>query len=197
MKRGRFARLWQWVERQANGPRAQQALFAVAFAEASVFPVPPDAMLAPLVMAQPQRVWRWALVCTLGSALGAVAGWWIGFALFESVARPLLALYGIEEAFAKAQQGFAEHGAWLVLLAAVSPLPFKAITIAAGAFAMPWLELFVLSFFARGLRFFLLAALIAYGGTKLRRSLHRNAPFWLGAAMAAMVAGFALLWALR
>ena len=125
--------LYDWTLRLAAKPRANYALGAVSFADSSFFPVPPDILLIPMVIANRRRAWRLALICTLTSVLGAIAGYVIGAALFEQVARPILALYGYSERFAEFAITYNEYGAWIVLIAGLTPFPFKVVTIASGA----------------------------------------------------------------
>jgi len=117
----------------AASPRAPWWLAAVAFAEASVFPIPPDALLIPMVMARPDRAWRLAAVCTIGSVAGGALGYLIGYAVFDQLARPVIELYGYGPRFAAFQAMYAEYGLWLILIKGLTPIPYKIVTIASGA----------------------------------------------------------------
>ncbi len=173
--------------------RAMGWLFAVAFVESSVFPIPPDAMLVPMVLAKKARAWRVALVCTLGSVLGALLGYAIGALLFEAVGRPLIAFYGYAEPFAQFTARYNQWGAWIVAFAALTPFPFKVITIASGATGLD-LAVFVLSAtLARGLRFTLEAALLWRFGPSIRGFIEGHLKFVTTAFFCLLIGGFVMI----
>jgi membrane protein YqaA with SNARE-associated domain len=117
----------------AGHPQATWFLAAVAFAEASFFPVPPDALLVAMGLARPRRVWFYALICTIGSVAGGALGYYIGYAVFDRLALPLIHFYHMEHAFQTFQQKFARYGVDLILIKGLTPIPYKLVTIAAGA----------------------------------------------------------------
>ena len=146
----------------------------VAFIESSVFPIPPDVLLIPMVLAARRRAWLIAAVCTLASVVGGAAGYGIGYYLFESLGRPLLNFYGYMDQFAAFQAQFNEWGAWIVAGAGLTPFPYKVITIASGATALdPWVFM-VASLLSRGARFFLLAGLLWYFGPPIRTFIEKH-----------------------
>ena len=156
-------KLYDWVFVQARSPHATKALAAVSFAESSFFPIPPDVMLAPMVLARPDRAWFYAAVCTAASVLGALVGYAIGFFL-EPVGMWLLSVLGKAETFEASKALFQQHGAWVILIKGLTPIPFKLITIAAGIFRFN-LPLFVaLCVVTRGARFFLVAFVLRRWG---------------------------------
>ncbi len=186
-------RLYDGTMRLAGHPRAVWLLVAVAAAESVFFPVPVDALLIPMVLAAPARAWRYAAICTGASVAGGVAGYGVGAFLFEAAGAPLLEFYDYGEAFAEAQALYNAHGGLIVFTAAFSPIPYKVFTIASGV-AGTDLGAFVLASAAgRGLRFFIVAALLWRFGEPLRAFIERRlAPLTL-AFTVLLVAGFVLL----
>ncbi|HKK05153.1 MAG: DedA family protein [Gammaproteobacteria bacterium] len=167
-----FSPLYERGMRWAGHPHAPRYLFALAFAEASFFPLPPDVMLAPMALATPARAWRFALIATTASVLGGVLGYLIGHFAFELV-EPLLHQWGYWESYQRAAQWFDRWGFWAVFLAGFSPIPYKVFTIGAGVAAMSVLPFLVASFVGRGGRFFLVAGLMAWGGERMENLLRR------------------------
>lgn len=167
-------RLYDWTLSLAEGPSALWALAIIAFVESSVFPIPPDILMIPLILARPRQAFLIAGICTAASVAGALLGYYIGFALFEVVGKPILDFYGKGAAFAEFQTRFNAYGAWAVLIAGVTPFPFKVITIASGATHLS-LPVFILSsIVARGLRFFVVAALLWRFGAPIRDFIERR-----------------------
>lgn len=162
-------RLYDWTLRLAGHPRAELALGGVTFAESSFFPIPPDALLVPMVLANRAKAWRYAAICAISSVLGGIAGYFIGLLLFESVAMPILAFYGLLENFEQVAERYNELGWLMVLLGGgFTPLPYKVITITSGVTQLD-LWLFVgLSLVARSLRFAATCALLFWAGTPSR-----------------------------
>lgn len=167
-------RLYEWMLEKAAHRHAPRWLAGISFAESSFFPIPPDAMLIPMCLARPGKAFWYAFVCTVASVLGALAGYAIGYFLFEAVGEPILRFYGLTHAFDRFAGDFNEQGWIIVLLAGFTPLPFKVITIAAGATAMPLHILIVASIIARAARFFLVAALLWKFGEPMKRIIDRH-----------------------
>ena len=167
-------RLYDWVMNAAAGKHAPAALFGVAFIESSVFPIPPDVMLVPMVLAQRVKAWWFALIATLGSVTGGILGYAIGFFLYESVGRLVLEFYGYAEKFTHFQGRYNEWGAWIVFIAGVTPFPYKVITIASGVTQLDLTTFTVASVLARGLRFFLVAALLWWIGPPIRAFIEKR-----------------------
>ena len=168
--------LYDWTFRLSASPHALWALAIVAFLESSVFPIPPDVLIIPMVLARPSRAWLIAGVAMAASVAGALLGYWIGSGLFESVGRPVLEFYGKDKYFAEFSDRYNEWGAWAVLIAGITPFPFKVITILSGSTGLSLPVFIVSSILARGFRFFLVAGLLWYFGAPIRAFIDR----WLG-----------------
>ncbi len=147
-------------------------LAALSFAESSFFPVPPDVMLAPMVLAERKKGWNLAAICTLASVLGGVLGYVIGAFFFDALA-PFLTRHGYMDTINQAQSYFETYGFWFILVAGFSPIPYKLFTIAAGLLGMPLLPFLAGSIIGRGARFFLVAGLIILGGDRMANSLRK------------------------
>jgi len=183
-------RLYDWMMRLAAGPKALPALAAVSFAESSFFPIPPDAMLLPMVLARPERAWRIAMVATIASVLGGIAGYAIGYYLFQTVGRSIIEAYGYEEEFDAFRLTYAEWGLWIILIKGLTPIPYKLVTIASGAAAFNF-PLFVLaSILTRGARFFLVAGLLRWFGPPIREFVERRLTLVTTVFVVAIVGGF-------
>jgi membrane protein YqaA with SNARE-associated domain len=161
-----FSRLLEMVMGWAEHRHASYYLAGLSFAESSFFPIPPDVMLAPMTLAKPERAWRFALVTTIASVLGGIAGYLIGMFAFELV-EPLLHRAGYWQRYLDAREWFAVWGVWVVFLAGFSPIPYKIFTITAGVVGMVFLPFVVASFVGRGARFFLVAWLMRMGGSRM------------------------------
>jgi membrane protein YqaA with SNARE-associated domain len=185
--------LYDWTMRMAGHRRAMPALFAVSFVESSVFPIPPDVMIVPMVLADKTRAFRIALICTLGSVLGALAGYAIGALLYETVARPLIEFYGYGPAFQDFTARYKEWGAWIVAGAALTPFPYKVITIASGAVGLDLSVFVIASILARGLRFYLEAALLWRFGPPIRDFIEGNLKFVTTAFFCLLIGGFLIV----
>jgi membrane protein YqaA with SNARE-associated domain len=178
---------------QALRPHALWLLALVAFVESSVFPIPPDALLIPMVLAAPQRAWLIASVCTVSSVLGGLAGYAIGALLFDTIGQPILELYGYMAQFAEFQTGYNEWGAWIVFGAGLTPFPYKVITIASGVTGLDLATFTIASIVGRGMRFFMVAALLWWFGEPIRRFIERNLGWLTVLFFAMLLGGFLLL----
>jgi membrane protein YqaA with SNARE-associated domain len=167
-------RLYDWTIRLAESPRALWALAFVAFLESSVFPIPPDVIMIPMIIAAPHRAFLIAGVALVSSVAGGIAGYAIGWGLFESVGRPVLEFYGKDAYFDEFRQSYNEFGAWAVLIAGVTPFPYKVITILSGVTGLNFGVFMVASVIARGVRFFLVAALLWKFGAPIRDFIERR-----------------------
>ena len=170
-----FSRLYDLVLSWAAHPKAPRYLAALSFAESSFFPIPPDVMLAPMVLAQRHRAWFFAALTTVWSVLGGVAGYLIGMFLFGLVAEPIIQFYDAQAGFDSAREQFQKHGIWIVFLAGFTPIPYKLFTISAGLAAMSLIPFVAASLIGRGARFFLVAGLIYAGGERFEAQLRRYA----------------------
>lgn len=168
-----FTRLYAWMLRMAGHRRAVPALAAVSFAESSFFPLPPDIMLVPMVLARREHAWRVAAVCTIASVLGGLAGYAIGALLFETLGRWILDLYGATAYFDRVAAMYDEHGALAVVIGGLTPIPYKVVTIASGAFHYDILMFTLASAASRGLRFFAIAAVVWWFGPAVKTLLER------------------------
>ena len=166
-------RLYDWTMRMAEARGAQHALGTVSFIESSFFPIPPDILLIPMTIAKPAR-WVWfATLCTIASVLGAFVGYAIGALLFELVGEPILAFYGAEDGFERLKARYEEIGGWAVFAAALTPFPYKVITIFSGAVGMNLVAFALVSVVGRAARFFLVAFLCARFGPPVRVFIER------------------------
>ena len=168
-------------------------LFGIAFAEASFFPVPPDALLIPMALARPDRAWRLAAICLAGSVIGGALGYLIGYAVFDQLARPLIELYGYGDRFAAFQALYARWGLWLILVKGLTPIPYKIVTIASGAARFNFWMFMAASVVTRGARFFIVAALLRYYGTPVRDFIERRLTLVTSLLAAGVVGGFLVL----
>lgn len=176
---GLFTRLYDMTLGWSRHRHAPRYLGALSFAESSFFPIPPDVMLMPMCLAQPDRGWWFAALTTLASVLGGAAGYAIGYFALEWVA-PLIGEGGRwAAAYAQASRWFGEWGFWAILIAGFSPIPYKVFTISAGALGMAFLPFLLASAIGRGARFFLVAGLLAWGGASMAARLRLYVE-WIG-----------------
>lgn len=183
-------RLYEWILALAAKPSAPYALGAVAFAESSFFPMPPDAMIVPMAVSRPDRVWLYATIATVASVLGGLVGYAIGALLFDSVGVWLFNLYGLADKAATFQASYATYGHWVILLKGLTPIPYKLVTITSGFahYSLFWFT--VLSVVTRGARFFLLAWLLGRYGVGIRAVLDRHLNVVAGLFAAVIILGF-------
>ena len=166
-------RLYDWTMDLAGHRRANSALAAVSFVESSVFPIPPDVLLIPMVLADRAKAFRIAFICTAASVLGGMLGYGIGVFLFEEIGRPLLEFYGYAPKFAEFQAKYNDWGAWAVFIAGVTPFPYKVITILSGVTALDLFIFTAASVAARGLRFYIVAGLLWKFGEPIREFIEK------------------------
>lgn len=181
-----FSPLYERAMSWARHRRAPWYLGGLSFAESSFFPIPPDVMLAPMSLANPSRAWLFALITTVASVAGGVLGYLIGAFAFDVVA-PLIQDGRYWDGYLEARAWFDRWGFWAIFLAGFSPIPYKVFTIAAGAASMALLPFVIASLIGRGLRFFLVAGLMALGGPRMEAALRRYVD-WLGWATVVLVA---------
>jgi len=167
-------RLYDWTIAIADHPRALWALAVIAFVESSVFPLPPDILMIPMILARPNRAWLIATVALVASVLGGLLGYAIGAFAFETIGQPILESLGKADAAATFNTKFNDFGFWAVLTAGVTPFPYKVITIMSGWTGMPLATFMVTSVLARGLRFFIVAALLWKFGAPIRDFIERR-----------------------
>jgi membrane protein YqaA with SNARE-associated domain len=185
-----FKRLYHWVLSLSESPHAPAALAAVAFAESSFFPLPPDIILVPMSLAKPERAWRYALICTIASVAGGVLGYAIGALLFDTVGQWLIHVYGYGQRVAELKEIYARWGALVILLKGLTPIPYKLVTIVSGLLGYNFAAFVLLSILTRGARFFLLAGALNLFGDPLRLALERHFALFMGVIAVTIVAGF-------
>ena len=181
-----FKQLYDKVLNWSRHRHAEKYLAGLSFAESSFFPVPPDVMLAPMVLAEPDKAIRLALLTTIASVFGGMLGYSIGYFLFDSIA-PWLQESRYWDKYLTAESWFKEWGVWAVFVAGFSPIPYKVFTIAAGVLQMAFIPFVLASAIGRGARFFLLSILISAGGAKLESGLRKYMD-WIGWAVVVLVA---------
>jgi membrane protein YqaA with SNARE-associated domain len=169
-------RIYDWTMDLAAKPNAMLWLAVLAFAESSFFPIPPDVLIIPMVLAAPTRAWRIVAVATAASALGGLAGYAIGLFVFETLGRPILDFYGYFDKFERFQDWYREWGGCIVFAGGFSPIPYKVITIASGSVNLDLATFTVVSVISRGARLLLVAALLWRFGPRIRAFIER----WLG-----------------
>lgn len=167
-----FTALYDKVLGWSRHRHAPRYLGGLSFAESSFFPIPPDVMLAPMALARPERAWWYATITTIASVLGGVLGYLIGVFAFEIV-EPMLHQAGYWDGYLRAGEWFSRWGFWAVLLAGFSPIPYKVFTISAGVVGMALLPFVLASLLGRGVRFFLVAGLMRWGGARMEHTLRR------------------------
>ena len=183
-------RIYDWCIDAAHKPYALWIMGAVAFAESSFFPIPPDVMLIPMSLARPQRAWLYALVCTATSVLGGIVGYAIGALLYDSLGHWLITLYGLSDKIDAFRASYAQWGALIIIGKGLTPIPYKLVTIASG-FAGYNVGLFILcSIIARGGRFFIVAILLNRYGDTIRAEIEKRLGLWVALGAAVLVAGF-------
>ena len=182
--------LYDWTMRLAEHPRALWVLAIISFVESSVFPIPPDVLMIPLILAAPHRAWLIALVATVSSVLGGLLGYGIGFFAFEQIGQPILEALGKLDRIEEFNATFNDAGFWAVLGAGITPFPYKVITIMSGWTGMPIMTFLVTSIVARGLRFFIVAALLWKFGAPVRDFIERRLGFFFIAFFVLLIGGF-------
>jgi membrane protein YqaA with SNARE-associated domain len=183
-------RLYDWTMSLARTRHAEKALGGVSFVESSFFPIPPDTILIPMVLAERRRWFRYAVICTVASVLGALLGYVIGAWLFEAVGQPILAFYGKEDSFGQVAAWYNEWGGWGVLFAAVTPFPYKVLTIFSGATGLDLVTFITVSVIGRGLRFFFVAWLLYRIGEPIRLFIEKHLGLLFTAFMVLLIGGF-------
>lgn len=169
-----FRRLYDWTLRLAGHRHALRWMAGVSFAESSFFPIPPDVMLVPMILARREQAYRIATICTVTSVLGGAFGYAIGYYLYDSVGLWLINLYGAHDGIAEMSRWYADWGAAVILVKGLTPIPFKIVTIASGFFQYNFLLFVVLAAITRGARFFLIAWLLKRYGAPMQEFIERR-----------------------
>ena len=186
-------RTYDWVMSLSARPNAIWALAAISFIESSFFPIPPDLLLIPMVLAARSQWLKIAMVCTVASVLGGMFGYAIGYYLYDGIGRPLLEFYGYAAKFENFQVRYNDWGAWIVFIAGVTPFPYKVITIASGVTKLDLATFTGASILARGLRFFVVAALLWWIGPPIREFIEKRLGLVFTVFVVLLVGGFAAL----
>ncbi len=185
-----FRRLYDWVIALAGHRHAVPAMGAVSFLESSFFPIPPDVMLVPMVLANRAKAFRIALVCTIASVLGGLLGYAIGYYLFETIGAWVVRVYGLQSARDSFLAGFEQYGTWIILIKGLTPIPYKLVTIASGAAHFDLFTFIWASILTRGARFFLIAALLWKFGEPVRHFIEKHLTLLTWIFLIALVGGF-------
>lgn len=183
-------RAYDWTMRMATHEKAPHVLFWVAFSESSFFPIPPDVMLIPMVLAKPARAWAYAAICTIGSVLGGIAGYAIGYFLYETLGQWLIALYGLGAQSDAYRAAYNEWGLWIILIKGLTPIPYKVVTIASGAAAFDLWIFIAASIVTRGARFLVVAGLLYWLGEPIREFIERRLTLLTTLFVVLLVGGF-------
>ena len=181
--------LYDWCINAAGKPYAAWLLVAVSFMESSFFPVPPDIMLIPMALARPERAWRYAVLCTVGSVAGGVLGYVIGAVLYDSVGLWLIRLYGYGDKVEAFREAYAQYGALIILLKGLTPIPYKLVTIASGFAGYNFAAFVGLSLLTRGARFFAESFLLRRYGPRARAMIEKRLGLWVTLGALVLVAG--------
>ena len=189
----KLRRLYDWVEHFAETPYGSWALFLLAFAESTFFPVPPDVLLIALAVSIPSRAFRYALICSAGSVLGGVVGYVIGYRFMEVIGFGILNFYGLAEKYQKVAELYNRYNVWVVGIAGFTPIPYKVFTISAGAFNINFSLFLLASLVSRSARFFLVSGLIYIFGKEIRAFIERYFNILAVIFVLLLVAGFILL----
>jgi membrane protein YqaA with SNARE-associated domain len=184
---------YDWLMQLSAGKNAPLALAAVSFAESSFFPIPPDVMLVPMVLAKREKAWWYAGLATISSVIGGLAGYAIGFFLLELIGKPLLAFYGKADGLAAFTQLFSEYGAIILLTKGMTPIPYKVLTISAGVAHMNLATFVGASIVARATRFFLVAGLLYFFGEPIRTFIEKRLILVTTLVVVSIVGGFVAL----
>lgn len=185
-----FRRLYDWMMRLAGHRRALPALAAISFAESSFFPIPPDVMLVPMVLAQRSKAFLIATVCTVASVIGGMFGYAIGYFLFETIGAWVISLYHLEGAMETFRAEFAQYGTWIILVKGLTPIPYKLVTIASGVAHFDLFTFLWASIVTRGLRFFIVAGLLWKFGDPIRNFIEKRLEVLTWGFLAALIGGF-------
>jgi len=168
-----FRKLYDWTLEKSKHPKAPWFLAIISFFESFLFPIPPDIILIPMIIAKRKKVWAYAIICTLCSVIGGIIGYFIGYFFYNSIGVLIVSYYALDNQFSNFESYYNNWGVWIVLGAGFTPFPFKFITIASGLFALNLPLFIVVSFLARGFRFFLIAGLLKLFGNFITNSIDR------------------------
>jgi membrane protein YqaA with SNARE-associated domain len=186
-------KLYDWVLHWAETPYAIPALFILAFSESSFFPIPPDVLLITLAISIPKKSFKYAMICTVGSVLGGILGYAIGLHGYEAVGRPIVEFYHGQEVMNTIKLKYDQHGFLGILIAAITPIPYKVFTISSGVFKFDFLLFVIASILGRSTRFFVVAGLIWKFGPTIRDFIDKYFNLLSYAFMILLIGGFVLI----
>ena len=187
---GLMRRLYNWVLSWAESKYSTIALFVLAFIESSFFPIPPDVLLMPLSLSKQKKAWFYATVCTVGSVLGGIFGWFIGHSLYETVGKKIIESLHYQAEFALVGQYYQSNAWFYIFAAALTPIPYKVFTIAAGVWSIGIPTLISASIIGRGLRFFGVSALLYFFGARIKEFIEKYFEWLAMLALVLLVGGF-------
>jgi len=188
-----FRRLYGWILHWAETPYGSWALFLLAFAESSFFPIPPDPLLIALAVARPRSALKFALVCSIGSVLGGCFGYLIGWQFMAAIGDRIVALYGLTEKVAYIEAMYNQYDAWAVAIAGFTPIPYKVFTIAAGAFKINFPVFVIASMLSRSARFFIVGGLIRVFGEKIQAVIEKYFDILVVVFTILLIGGFVVI----
>ena len=168
-----FSALYDWTLKWAKHKFAPYILAFLSFAESVFFPIPPDVLLAPMVLSKPDKAWRFASITTIASVVGGICGYVLGYLMFEPWIQPIINELGYQHRLEQVMEWFSQYGVWVVFIAGFSPVPYKLFTVSAGFLHMAFIPFLLASAIGRGMRFFLVAGLIKWGGSAMEEKLRQ------------------------
>jgi membrane protein YqaA with SNARE-associated domain len=166
-----FSALYDWTLKWAKHKFAPYILAVLSFTESVIFPIPPDVLLAPMVLSKPEKAWRFAGLTTIASVIGGMCGYVLGYLMFEPWIQPIINELGYQHRLDQVMGWFSHYGVWIVFIAGFSPIPYKLFTVSAGFLNMAFIPFIIASAIGRGMRFFLVAGLIKWGGSTMEQKL--------------------------
>lgn len=186
-------RLYDWCLQAAETKRAQYIMYAIAFAESSFFPLPPDLMLIPMILANRALAWRLAFFATIASVIGGLVGYAIGYYLFTTIGQWIIETYSLHNAFERFQADFQVYGFWIIALKGLTPIPFKLVTIASGAARFDMFQFITASIIARAFRFYLLSAMLYFFGPVAKQYIEKYLTLALLISLGIIILGFVVV----
>lgn len=186
-------RLYDWTMEKAASRNANGWLAGVSFAESSFFPLPPDLLLIPMVLANRKAAWKLAAICTVASVVGGIAGYMIGYFLYETIGRWVIDFYHLDAQFETLRRTFIEYGAEILIVKGMTPIPYKLLTITAGVAALDIWVFIGASLISRSMRFFLVAALLYWFGEPIRTFIEKRLTLVTSAFAVALIGGFLVI----
>jgi len=185
--------MYDWALEMSKSKHAMMALFLVAFSESSFFPIPPDVMMIPMILAAPKKAWKIALVATIGSVLGGYFGYYIGVYLYDTLALPVMGFYGYMDKLEGFKEYYLSHGYWIVFGAGFTPFPYKVITVASGALDMNLTVFGLASLISRGARFYIISILLWKFGEPMQKFIKKHLGILATLFFILMIASFGLV----